>query len=54
LSLSSVDRRRSEAQHDGDGTPWGFILCECSDDDWEPQSLEFYQTIFTAAGRGTP
>jgi M6 family metalloprotease-like protein len=34
-------------------TPWAFILFKFSDENREPQTLEFYKTIFTASGRGT-
>lgn len=34
-------------------TPWAFILFKFSGDDREPQTLKFFESIFTAAGRGT-
>jgi M6 family metalloprotease-like protein len=34
-------------------TPWAFILFKFADDDSEPNPREFYEQLFTAAGRGT-
>lgn len=34
-------------------TPWAFVLFKFSDEDREPNPAEFYQRLFTAAGRGT-
>jgi hypothetical protein len=34
-------------------TPWAILLCKWSDQDAEPESLEFFRRLFTPAGAGT-